>query len=219
MSFADYMDSLGAKQVPIGGQANYINTPDGQFSSGYTPIGYTTGQKVPDISRYARSGFGVKDVNGNSGYLNGFNGGNGRFNYTSGFVDKDGGFLGYGNSIASLQNTPGNAIGYSTYAANEPGRIADVEAKNIANKQARFQYEQDYQAAQSAKLAAQQAQPSFANSGLTGLMGQQQAPQQGGYGRGSGFAPGQQYAGGMGRGAGQGLIGGMGRGGPTGGGQ
>jgi hypothetical protein len=93
---------------------------------------------------------------------------------------------------------------------NEPGRLADLEAKNIANQQAQLQYEQDFQAAQAAKLAAQAQQPHFQGQGLVGMG---QAPQQSSMGRGSGFAPGQQYAGGMGRGAGQGLLGGMGRGG------
>ena len=61
-----------------------------------------------------------------------------------------------------------------------------------------------------AKLAAQAQQPHFQGQGLVGMG---QAPQQSSMGRGSGFAPGQQYAGGMGRGSGAGLLGGMGRGG------
>ena len=92
-------------------------------------------------------------------------------------------------------------------------KSVDIEAKNIANKQAQLQYEQDLRAAQEARVAARQQQPAYAGVGLTGLMGQQQAPQQSSMGRGSGFAPGQQYAGGMGRGSGAGLLGGMGRGG------
>ena len=208
MSFADYMDSLGAKRVPIAGKGtDRIHTTGKDYST----IDYTVGQQLPGFDK-SRSGFG------SYGYGQDFNSG-GRASYRSGYQDAQGGFLGYGNSIADLQNVPGNSIGYSTYAVNEPGRLADLEAKNIANQQAQLQYEQDFQAAQAAKLAAQAQQPQFGGAGLTGLMGQQQAPQQGGYGRGSGFAPGQQYAGGMVRGAGQGLIGGMGRGGPTGGGQ
>ena len=209
MSFADYMDSLGAKQRPISGKVTYVNTPDGSQFGGYAPIGYSLGQKVP-AHNYAKSGFNIPDVAGKSGYKYGFNGGTGRHNYTSGFVDKDGGFLGYGSNVNSLQNNNQLSNQYADYAANEPGRLADVEAKNIANQQARLQYEQDYQAAQAAKLAAQAQQPHFQGQGLVGMG---QAPQQSSMGRGSGFAPGQQYAGGMGRGSGAGLLGGMGRGG------
>ena len=199
MSFSDYMDSLGAKRVPIAGKGTHrIHTTGKDYST----IDYTVGQQLPGFDK-SRSGFG------SYGYGQDFNSG-GRASYRSGYQDAQGGFLGYGNSTADLQNVPGNSIGYSTYAVNEPGRLADVEAKNIANQQARLQYEQDYQAAQAAKLAAQAQQPHFQGQGLVGMG---QAPQQSSMGRGSGFAPGQQYAGGMGRGSGAGLLGGMGRGG------
>ena len=205
MSFSDYMDSLGAKRVPILG----VSTQNPGEANGFTTanIDYDVGQQLPGFDK-SRSGFGTY------GFARDFNspefGRSKNITYTSGYQDDQGGFLGYGNSIADLQNVPGNSIGYSTYAANEPGRLAGVEAQNIANQRARFQYEQDYQAAQAAKLAAQAQQPHFQGQGL---MGMGQAPQQSSMGRGSGFAPGQQYAGGMGRGSGAGLIGGMGRGG------
>ena len=211
MSFADYLGSLGAYIKPTKVNSTYspgVNEYGGGTRT-FSKIGYGYGQQIPGLTAQQQ---GFRDRYGDN-VPN-------QFASTGAYVDESGGFLGYGSNPDQLySSSPRLQQDYASYTANEPGRIADVEAQNIANKQARFQYEQDYQAAQSAKLAAQQAQPSFANSGLTGLMGQQQAPQQGGYGRGSGFAPGQQYAGGMGRGAGQGLLGGMGRGGPTGGGQ
>ena len=203
MSFSDYMESLGARQIPIAMNATVDpgRSNESQQAYSYSNKPYGIGQQIPGLSgrqqrEYDNKGYG-------SGIYDGYT-------MTPGYVDSSGGFLGYGNSIASLQNVPGNSIGYSTYAANEPGRLAGVEAQNIANQRARFQYEQDYQAAQAAKLAAQAQQPHFQGQGL---MGMGQAPQQSSMGRGSGFAPGQQYAGGMGRGSGAGLIGGMGRGG------
>ena len=210
MSFSDYMDSLGATQrqfrqdtvqLPLT-QAQKAVVQSGASEQGWTPRNrsYALGQNVGPLQGQAR-GYrkdGFKAYGGGT---------------ATGYVDSSGGFLGYGNSIGSLQNNQQLNNQYNDYQINDPQRKADLEATNIANQQARFQYEQDFQAAQAAKLAAQQAQPSFASSGLTGLMGQQQAPQQSSMGRGSGFAPGQQYAGGMGRGSGAGLLGGMGRGG------
>ena len=201
MSFADYMDSLGAKRVPIAGKGtDRIHTTGKDYST----IDYTVGQQLPGFDK-SRSGFG------SYGYGQDFNSG-GRASYRSGYQDAQGGFLGYGNSIADLQNVPGNSTGYSTYAANEPGRLAGVDRQRLANEQAAY----DLQQQRAADRAAQQGTvPTYGSQGLTGLMGQQQAPQQSSMGRGSGFAPGQQYAGGMGRGSGAGLIGGMGRGGAS----
>ena len=220
MSFSDYMDSLGAKQVNLTGVFNPGEIDEGreylQYSDAYKAP-YNVGDKAA-ISPYAS-----RDTNSRG--LLPYNraigtptnprihmGANGamRKGYAQGYVDSSGGFLGYGSNYNQLQNNGQLNNQYSTYAANEPGRLADVEAKNIANQQARLQYEQDYQAAQAAKLAAQAQQPHFQGQGLVGMG---QAPQQSSMGRGSGFAPGQQYAGGMGRGSGAGLLGGMGRGG------
>ena len=241
MSFADYMDSLGARQVNLTGVfnpgPNYGEDGTSPYSGAYKAP-YNVGDKAA-ISPYANSNNqGLIPYSGAIGTPTdprihmGANGAQ-RKGYAQGFVDSSGGFLGYGTNYNQLQSNGQLNNQYANYTANEPGRLADVEAKNIANQRARLQYEQDYQAAQAAKLAAQAQQPHFGGAGLTGLMGQQQSPQQGGYGRGSGFAPGQQYtggagrgsgfapgqqyAGGMGRGAGQGLLGGMGRGGPIGG--
>ena len=213
MSFADYMNSLGATRRPITGKRiEDTATPWGR-SVNTGKIDYSLGQKVPTFQDQGL--FNKKDAAGNQyGYQYDFGYNTGHnpnvTDYTSGYVDGDGGFLGYGRSIDSLQDNPRLSNQYSEYAANEPGRLADVEAKNISNQQARLQYEQDYQAAQAAKLAAQAQQPHFQGQGLVGMG---QAPQQSSMGRGSGFAPGQQYAGGMGRGSGAGLLGGMGRGG------
>ena len=220
MSFADYMESLGARQIPIAMNATvdpWRSNEDQQVYS-YSNKPYGVGQQIPGLSgrqqrEYNAGGYSSRTFDG--------------LGATPGYVDSSGGFLGYGNSIADLQNFPGNSIGYSTYAANEPGRLAGVEAQRLANEQAAY----DLQQQRAADRAAQQG--TLTTYGGQGLIGMGQAPQQssmgrgsgfapgqqytGGAGRGSGFAPGQQYAGGMGRGAGQGLIGGMGRGGPIGG--
>ena len=241
MSFADYMDSLGARQVNLTGVfnpgPNYGEDGTSPYSGAYKAP-YNVGDKAAissfsDPSGYARIPYGKAIGSPTNLRIHGTGPSDQRNGYAQGFVDSSGGFLGYGTNYNQLQSNGQLNNQYANYTANEPGRLADVESKNIANQRARLQYEQDYQAAQAAKLAAQAQQPHFGGAGLTGLMGQQQSPQQGGYGRGSGFAPGQQYtggagrgsgfalgqqyAGGMGRGAGQGLIGGMGRGGPIGG--
>ena len=212
MSFADYLGSLGGRIKATPQSVAKYNAPFDEYDNGsfeFSQPGYSYGQQIPGLTSQQQ---GYYDMYGTAPPASV------RHRASNAYVDESGGFLGYGSNPDQLYaNSPRLQQDYTSYTANEPGRLADLEAKKIANQQAQLQYEQDFQAAQAAKLAAQAQQPHFGGSGLTGLMGQQQAPQQGGYGRGSGFAPGQQYAGGMGRGAGQGLIGGMGRGGPTGG--
>ena len=202
MSFSDYMDSLGARKIPVAMNSTLDTgrSNDQQQVYSYSNTPYGIGQQIPGLSGRQQAEYN------NKGYGSGIYDG---YKMTPGYVDSGGGFLGYGSNYGALQKGQLNNQ-YADYAANEPGRLADVEAKNIANQQARLQYEQDYQAAQAAKLAAQAQQPHFQGQGLVGMG---QAPQQSSMGRGSGFAPGQQYAGGMGRGSGAGLIGGMGRGG------
>ena len=225
MSFSDYMDSLGANKQYLTGVYNPPNPSDdvGEGNPGYRLQGsfktpYNFGDKAQVWSPQGNNRFDSRNVipygtptgsPTNPSHIGGANGRN-KLNYAEGYVDRDGGFLGYGSNYNQLQSNGQLNNQYATYSANEPGRLAGVEAQNIANQRARFQYEQDYQAAQAAKLAAQAQQPHFQGQGL---MGMGQAPQQSSMGRGSGFAPGQQYAGGMGRGSGAGLIGGMGRGG------
>ena len=223
MSFRDYMRSIGTQQAEIG-------YSPGELSTVHMPGSNRDATRLSDGNYYKfRDGYPTSQYLGNPGnwhsstnnptmpaptYSYGQQATLGGRDARTGLVDKNNNFLGWGTDEASLRNNNQINNAYQDYQYAQPER----EAQRLANEQQTLRMVQD----KAAQRAAQQSSlPRFGGVGLTGLMGQQQAPQQapqqGGYARGSGFSPGQQYAGGMGRGAGQGLIGGMGRGGPTGG--
>ena len=199
MSFESYLDSLGARPANIGqyrtgseGSQNYPSNATVQWHTYDHPVGAQN--TIVDLT-----------------------GKNSQNKYVPGYVDKEGGFLGYGSSIASLQNQPGLSIGYANYADKEPLRIAQVEALNVANQQAQFDLQQ--QRAKQRQLASANA-PQFggASAGLIGMGQQGMAPQQ--FGRAAVPVMGRGAGPGIGRGTGQGLLGGLHRGAaPTGGGQ
>jgi len=94
MSFADYIDSIGGKQIQIAGPLEYIGSGGPFDSVRYTPP--SLGYGATNIPR-------PPSPNYNKGYQ------------TTGWVDAGGGFLGYGGSVGALQNVPQLSIGYGDY--------------------------------------------------------------------------------------------------------
>ena len=236
MSFTDYLGTLGAKRVPIGysSSSTYFE-PGMQDNQGGEAWAYKTsrlglglGASVPGLSGRQQRAFNARGYGGqNYSSLDGFGEfPTGRYGntqtystnrdsnpgYASGYVDSSGGFLGYGDSLADLQNNNALNNQYQEHLINEPVRQANLESQRLANEQAALNLQQRREAIR----AATSNNPQFTGSGLvgTGQQGMQQ-PQQ--------MAPqqfGRSAVPGMGRGTGQGLLGGLHRGAaPTGGGQ
>ena len=242
MSFESYMNSLGANRVPIGygvstKPAN-MRIPGLYESQGgqaiVTPtnrIGYGLGAGVGGLTGSQQRIFNQKGFEGqhaSHGGLNGYVYGAPQTyashysrnpTYTSGYVDSEGGFLGYGNSLAELQNNNELNNRYTAQLINEPVRLANLESQRIANEQAAL----NLQRSREARRAAESNNPQFTGSGLVGMgqqgmAPQQMAPQQ--FGRAAVPGMGRGTGQGIGRGTGQGLLGGLHRGAaPTGGGQ
>ena len=243
MSFTDYLVTLGAKRVPIGysSSSTYFK-PGMQDNQGGEASGYKTsrlglglGASVPGLSGRQQQAFNARGYGGqNYSSLDGFGEfPTGRYGntqtysanrdsnpgYASGYVDSSGGFLGYGNSLADLQNNNALNNQYQEHLINEPVRQANLESQRIANEQAALALQQRREAIR----AATSNNPQFTGSGLVGMgqqgmAPQQMAPQQ--FGRAAVPGMGRGTGQGIGRGTGQGLLGGLHRGAaPTGGGQ
>ena len=239
MSFTDYLGTLGAKRVPVG----YVNsnTPyntglresQGGDTTAYktSRLGLGLGASVPGLSSrqqhaFNQRGYGGQNYSSAEGYGTHLAGGQtysadrqSNPGYASGYVDSSGGFLGYGNSLASLQNNNALNNQYQEHLINEPARLANLESQRIANEQAAL----NLQRSREARRAAESNNPQFTGSGLVGMgqqgmAPQQMAPQQ--FGRAAVLGMGRGTGQGIGRGTGQGLLGGLHRGAaPTGGGQ
>jgi len=106
MSFADYIDSIGGKQIQIAGPLEYNSGTD---QSTYTP---------PDLA------YGATNVPTHLW---------GAFNQTPGYVDNKGGFLGYGSSVGDLQSVPQLSIGYSDYL--QTSGVAAEHRRQLAAQQ------------------------------------------------------------------------------------
>ena len=221
MSFSDYMASLGATRAPTpaerdhrayGRNEGYVDM-DNNSPGSRRSANYAYGSKFVPLTPGLQSRFDHNAGRGDpigDGYTAGIGGSRHSLFHSpweSAFKGSEGQFLGYGNTIADLQNTPGNAIGYSDYTANEPVRLQQLETQRLANEQAALNLQRQRAAAR------QQNVPQFTGGGLMGL-GQGQGPQ-------TQRAPQARQVQGMHRGGAQGLLGGgLHRGtGPTGGGQ
>tara|TARA_R110000824_G_scaffold199762_1_gene383749 strand:+ start:38 stop:616 length:579 start_codon:yes stop_codon:yes gene_type:complete len=190
MSFASYLDSLGAKPQRVYGSATrQLNQDHGNYY--YTDYGrdtYKVGDK-PKIVKPIRYAHMATPYNA--------------------YVDRSGGFLGYGSSYEDLKSTPALGVNYNEYIINDQDRIAQQKRDSLANQQAQLSIAQQRAAMRGAAVNS----PQFTGSGLVGMGQQGMAPQQ--------MAPQQQFSmgraavPGMGRSAvpGQGLLGGMHRGG------
>jgi hypothetical protein len=242
MSFTDYLGTLGAKRVPIAygvstKPASYkppgLKTLDGgqAIVAPTNRIDYGLGARIPDLSRYMNTIFNQQGFAGQHASQGGSEGI--RYGlpqtwakhytqnptYTSGYVDSEGGFLGYGDSLAALQNNNELNNRYTAQLINEPVRQANLEKQRLANEQAFLNLQQR----RAANRAAESNNPQFTGSGLVGMgqqgmAPQQMAPQQ--FGRAAVPGMGRGTGQGIGRGTGQGLLGGLHRGAaPTGGGQ
>ena len=245
MSFTDYLGTLGAKRVPVPYSVSstpfYPGMNDNQ---GGELVAYKTsrpglglGAAVPSMGArqsrtFAEQGYGGQNSSSASGFgvfPTGRYGNTQTYStnrdasvnpgYASGYVDSSGGFLGYGNSLADLQNNNALNNQYQEYLINEPVRQANLESQRIANEQAAL----NLQRSREARRAAESNNPQFTGSGLVGMgqqgmAPQQMAPQQ--FGRAAVPGMGRGTGQGIGRGTGQGLLGGLHRGAaPTGGGQ
>jgi|TARA_R110000824_G_scaffold193164_1_gene375545 hypothetical protein len=236
MSFESYLNSLGANRVPIGygisNQATY--TPAGhQFAVAPThQINYGMGASIPGLGGRQQSIFDSRGFAGQraaQGAEGGQNSGV-KYNqddtyaessqrstnptYGSGYVDSSGGFLGYGNSFAELQNNNALNNQYMQEQIDDPLRKANEEKQRLANEQAFLNLQQRREAIR----AAGNNNPQFTSSGLVGMGQQGMAQQQ--FGRVAVPNMGRGTGQGMGRGTGQGLLGGLHRGAaPTGGGE
>jgi|TARA_R110000772_G_scaffold16933_2_gene47672 hypothetical protein len=244
MSFESYMNSLGANRVPIGYGVSTkpasmkipgVGTQDGQGGNAvvsYTNrIGYGLGAGIQSLTPMMNTIFKERGFDGQHASQGGAIGM--KFGlpqtyaahysqnptYTSGYVDSSGGFLGYGNSLADLQNNNELNNQYTEQLINEPARLANLESQRLANEQAALNLQQRREA----RRAAESNNPQFTRSGLVGMgqqgmAPQQMAPQQ--FGRAAVPGMGRGTGQGIGRGTGQGLLGGLHRGAaPTGGGQ
>ena len=234
MSFESYLNSLGANRVPIGygisNQATY--TPAGhQFAVAPThQINYGMGASIPGLGGRQQSIFDSRGFAGQRAAQGGGQNSGVKYNqddtyaesrqpstnptYGSGYVDSSGGFLGYGNSFAELQNNNALNNQYMQEQIDDPLRKANEEKQRLANEQAFLNLQQRREAIR----AAGNNNPQFTSSGLVGMGQQGMAQQQ--FGRVAVPNMGRGTGQGMGRGTGQGLLGGLHRGAaPTGGGQ
>ena len=242
MSFESYMNSLGANRVPIGYGVStkpasmripgLKDNQGGAATVAYTNrIGYGLGAGIPALSGNMNRIFKERGFDGQHASQGGVE--STKYGlpqtyarhysqnptYTSGYLDSEGGFLGYGNSLSDLQNNNELNNRYTAQLINEPVRLANLEKQRLANEQAAL----NLQRSREARRAAESNSPQFTGSGLVGMgqqgmAPQQMAPQQ--FGRAAVPGMGRGTGQGIGRGTGQGLLGGLHRGAaPTGGGQ
>ena len=234
MSFTDYLGTLGAKRVPVG----YVNSntayntglreSQGGDTTAYktSRLGLGLGASVPSLSSrqqraFNQRGYGGQNYSSADGYGPHLADGQtysadrqSNLGYASGYVDSEGGFLGYGNSLGELSSNTALNNQYMENRIDEPLRKANEEKQRLANEQAFLSLQQR----RAAIRAAESNNPQFTSSGLVGMGQQGTAPQQ--FGRAAVPGMGRGTGQGIGRGTGQGLLGGLHRGAaPTGGGQ
>ena len=172
MSFQSYLDSLGAHQTPF----RYDSVGGHDEPKTYTQPNYSLGQQAPTAGSFQGEG------NPNWAWQqNGYNRDGGdnisQNRFDPMYVDKSGGFLGFGNSPDSLyNNSPLLARQYQESIADGGLGAAQAEQLRIQNEQQRL-------AAEQARQAARQTDtPQYQGGNIMGLMQyqpqQQQAPQQ-----------------------------------------
>ena len=180
MSFQSYLDSLGGHQTPFRYDATFANPDQGdQGGYNYTQPNYSLGQQAPTAGSFQGDPYSQGNPNW-AWQQNGYNRDEGNYapnKFDPMYVDKSGGFLGFGNSPDSLyNNSPLLARQYQESIADGGLGAAQAEQLRIQNEQQRLAAEQARQASR------QTYTPQYQGGNIMGLMQyqpqQQQAPQQ-----------------------------------------
>ncbi len=168
MSFQAYLDSLGGHQQGYMKDESIANQGEGNERYVYNSPSFSYGQHVPELQG--------QHVQWNQDGLNGFRTAPQPYGNDA-YVDKSGGFLGFGSNADSLYaNSPLLARQYQESIADGGLGAAQAEQLRLQNEQQRLAMEQARQAAR------QTDTPQYQGGNIMGLMQyqpqQQQAPQQ-----------------------------------------